>query len=82
MAQSAPPPRDRDETESPALQLVELLERHGLENSLRDILEALEARRLGTQRGHRFELLNDFLLDGQPPLTEQELEEARREWQE
>lgn len=82
MAQSAPPPRDHDETESPAVRLVELLERHGLENSLRDILEALEARRLGTQRGHRFELLHDFLLDGQPPLTEQELEEARREWQE
>lgn len=34
---------------------------------------------LGTRREARAELL-DELLDGQPPLTEQELERARREW--
>jgi hypothetical protein len=80
MAQSAPPPRDRDEAESPAKRLVLLLERHGLEDSLRDILESLEARRLGSQRAIRAEVLGE-LLEGQAPLTEQELEQARREWQ-
>jgi hypothetical protein len=80
MAQSAPPPHDRDEAESPAKRLVLLLERHGLEESLRDILESLEARRLGSQRETRAEVLGE-LLEGQPPLTEQELEQARRECQ-
>lgn len=39
MAQSAPPPFDEEAGESPAKRLVHLLERHGLEDSLRDILK-------------------------------------------
>ena len=80
MAQSASPPYDGDEGESPAKRLVHLLERHGLEDSLRDILQSIEARRQGSQRETRIAVLNE-LLDGQPALTEQELEQARREWQ-
>ena len=80
MAQSASPPYDGDEGESPAKRLVQLLERHGLEGSLRDILQSIEARRQGSQRETRTAVLNE-LLDGQPALTEQELEQARREWQ-
>lgn len=81
MAQSGPPPYDGDESESPARRLVRLLKRHGLDESLRDILQSLEARQRGIQREIRTEVL-DRLLEGQPPPTAQELEQARREWQE
>ncbi len=74
---SAPPESER----SPARQLVRLLEQHGLEDSLRTILASLEERRFGSERGVREQILNEFLLDGEAPLTEAELDEARREWQ-
>lgn len=80
MAQSVPPPHDDEEVESPAKRLVLLLERHGLEDSLRDILQSLEASRQDSQRETRAAMLKE-LLEGQPALTEQELEQARREWQ-
>jgi hypothetical protein len=74
---SAPP----DTSDSPAQRLVHLLEQHGLEDSLRNILASLEANRVGEQAGARQRLLDEFLLDGQEPLTQDELEAARREWQ-
>lgn len=67
--------------ETAAQQLVRLLEEHGLENSLRAILDAMQARKAKDQRQARLELL-EWMLEGQPPLTEEELEQARREWQE
>lgn len=67
--------------ESPAKQLVHLLEQHGLEDSLRAILSNLEARRLGNEREARQRVLTEFLLEGETPLTQAELDEARREWQ-
>lgn len=79
MAQSAPPPFDEEAGESPAKRLVRLLERHGLKASLRDILQSLEASRQGDQRAIRASVLKQ-LLEGHPALTEQELEQARREW--
>jgi glutamate dehydrogenase/leucine dehydrogenase len=66
---------------SPAEALVRLLERHGLEDSLREILLALEERKKDRQAQARLEVL-EHLLEGQPPLTEEEIEAARREWQE
>src|SRR5262245_1835809 len=77
MAQPSDHPH-RDET--PAERLVALLERQGLEEGLRAILETIEARKAGEQREARLKLL-EYLLEGQPPLTEEEIEQARREWQ-
>jgi hypothetical protein len=77
MAQPSDHPH-RDET--PAERLVRLLERHGLEESLRAILESLESRRTEDQREARLKLL-EYMLEGQPPLTEDEIEQARRECQ-
>ena len=67
--------------ETPAQQLVRLLEEHGLEDGLRAILDAMQARKAKEQHQGRLELL-EWMLEGQPPLTEEELERARREWQE
>jgi hypothetical protein len=78
MAQPSDHPQ-RDET--PAERLVHLLERHGLEESLRAILDSIEARRTEEQHEARLKLL-EYLLEGQPPLTEDEIEQARRECQE
>jgi hypothetical protein len=64
--------------ETPAERLVTLLEQHGLEESLRLILETMEARRAEQQHEARLELL-EYMLDGQPPITEEEIEQARRE---
>jgi hypothetical protein len=64
--------------ETPAERLVSLLEQHGLEESLRLILETMEARRAKDQRQARLELL-EYMLEGQPPITEEEIEQARRE---
>jgi hypothetical protein len=69
------------EGESPAQALVRLLERHGLENSLREILAAVEVQKQERQQRARFELL-DHLLEGQPPLTAAEIEAGEREWAE
>ena len=80
MAQGAPPPFEEEVGESPAKRLVRLLERHGLEDSLRDILQSLEAHRQSNQREIRATVLKE-LLEGHSALTEQELEQARREWQ-
>lgn len=41
---------------------------------------SLEAQRQGGQRENRATVLKE-LLEGRPALTEQELEQARREWQ-
>jgi hypothetical protein len=78
MAQPSDHPH-RDET--PAERLVHLLERHGLEEGLRAILESIEARRSEEQREACLKLL-EYLLEGQPPLTEDEIEQARREFEE
>lgn len=69
------------ENESPAQALVRLLEQHGLEGSLREILAAVEAQKQERQQRARFELLEQ-LLEGQPPLTAEEIEAAEREWAE
>ncbi|HKY34722.1 MAG TPA: hypothetical protein VJN18_02180 [Polyangiaceae bacterium] len=55
--------------ESPAQALVRLLEQHGLEDSLREILAALETRKKDRQKQARLALL-EHLLEGQPPITE------------
>jgi hypothetical protein len=82
MAQSTFPTDENRDSESPAERLVRLLEQNGLEDGLRNILESLEARRSDQQRELRRQLLDEYLLEGQPPLTQQELEQARRECQE
>ena len=64
--------------ETPAERLVHLLERHGLEEALRAILKAMEADNAERQRKARLELL-EYMLEGQPPITEEEIEQARRE---
>lgn len=64
--------------ESPAQALVRLLEQHGLEDSLREILAAIESRKLEEQKKARLALL-EYLLEGQPPLTEAELAAVRDE---
>src|SRR5688500_850546 len=69
------------EGESPAQALVRLLKRHGLENSLREILAASEVQKRERQQRARFELL-EHLLEGQPPLTSAEIEAVEREWAE
>jgi len=66
--------------ESPAQALVRLLEQHGLEDSLREILAALQARKQQGQKQARLALL-EHLLEGQPPITEDELAAVRDEWQ-
>lgn len=65
--------------ESPAQALVRLLEQHGLENSLREILAAIENRKKEGQKQARLALL-EYLLEGQPPITEEELAAVRDEW--
>ena len=67
-----------DENDSPALALVRLLEKHGLEDSLREILAALEARKQDRQQKAGLALL-EHLLEGQPPLTEDERAAVRDE---
>ena len=64
--------------ETPAERLVHLLERHGLEEGLRAILDAMNAERSEEQRKARLELL-EYMLEGQPPISEAEIEAARRE---
>jgi hypothetical protein len=66
--------------ESPAQALVRLLERHGLEDSLKEILAAIQARKQEGQQKARLEVL-EYLLEGQPPITEDELAAVRQEWQ-
>jgi hypothetical protein len=48
---------------------VRLLERHGLEDSLREILAAMQTRKQESQRKARLDLL-EHLLEGQPPITD------------
>jgi hypothetical protein len=67
-----------DSEESPAQALVRLLEQHGLEDSLREILSAIEARKQAGQKEARLALL-EHLLEGQPPITEAELAAVRDE---
>jgi hypothetical protein len=64
--------------ESPAQALVRLLEQHGLEDSLREILAAIQARKQEGQQKARLALL-EHLLEGQPSLTEAELAAVRDE---
>jgi hypothetical protein len=77
-------PSERPDTEpTPAERLVRLLEEHGLEDSLRAIVEAMEARRANDEQRHRARLeLLEWMLEGQPPVTEEEIERARRECEE
>lgn len=71
-------PKPPTAEESPAQVLVRLLEQHGLEDSLREILTALETRKQERQQKARLALL-EHLLEGQPPLTEAELAAVRDE---
>jgi len=57
---------------------LDVQERHELEESLRAILGALESRNLERQQRARQELL-DYLLDGQSPISAEELQAAQRE---
>jgi hypothetical protein len=66
--------------ESPAQALVRLLERHGLEDSLREILNAIEGHKKDRRKQARLALLG-HLLEGQPPITEEELAAVQDEWQ-
>lgn len=74
-------PQPPDPDDSPAQALVRLLEKHGLENSLREILAAIETRKREGQKKARLALL-EHLLEGQPPITDEELAAVRDEWQE
>ncbi len=71
-------PKVPDSNESPAQALVRLLEQHGLEDSLREILAAIQARKQEGQQKARLSLL-EHLLQGQPPLTEDERAAVRDE---
>jgi hypothetical protein len=71
-------PKPPASDESPAEALVRLLEQHGLEDSLREILAAIQARKQAGQKEARLALL-EHLLEGQPPLTEAELAAVRDE---
>jgi hypothetical protein len=71
-------PKPPASDESPAEALVRLLEQHGLEDSLREILAAIQARKQAGQQQARLALL-DHLLEGQAPLTEAELAAVRDE---
>ena len=73
-------PNPPDSDESPAQALVRLLERHGLEDSLKEILAAIQTRKQDGQQRARLALL-EHLLEGQPPITEDELAAVRQEWQ-
>ena len=64
--------------DSPAQALVRLLEKHGLEHSLREILAAIETRKREGQKKARLALL-ESLLEGQPPITEEERAAVRDE---
>ena len=75
-----PPSNPPSSEDSPARALVRLLEQHGLEESLRAILAALESRGRERQHQARQQIL-DYLLEGQPAISPEELEAARREWQ-
>src|SRR5687767_10428501 len=75
-ATGSPKPPASDE--SPAQALVRLLEQHGLEDSLREILAAIQARKQEGQKQARLALL-EHLLEGQPPITEEELAAVRDE---
>ena len=46
-----------------------------------ELPEVLDRVARDVERGVREEILNEFLLDGEAPLTQAELDEARREWQ-
>jgi hypothetical protein len=71
-------PKPPTSEESPAQALVRLLEQHGLEDSLREILAAIQARKQQGQQQARLALL-EHLLEGQPPFTEAELAAVRDE---
>jgi hypothetical protein len=71
-------PKPPESDESPAQALVRLLERHGLEDSLREILAAIETRKKEGQKTARLALL-EHLLEGQPPITEEERAAVRDE---
>ena len=71
-------PEPPDSDESPAQALVRLLEKHGLEDSLREILAAMQARKQEGRRKARRALL-EYLLEGQPPITEDEIAAVRDE---
>jgi hypothetical protein len=73
-----PPAPVADEADSPAQALVRLLEQHGLEDSLREILAAIEARKQEGQQKAGLALL-EHLLEGQPPLTDDERAAVRDE---
>lgn len=79
-AHTPDPPAGEELSESPAQALVRLLEQHGLEASLREVLDSIQARKEDRQQKARFELL-EHLLEGQVPITEEELQAVRREWQ-
>jgi hypothetical protein len=64
-------PKPPDPDDSPAQALVRLLEKHGLENRLREILAAIETRKREGQKKARLALL-EHLLEGQPQITEEE----------
>ncbi len=71
-------PKPPDPDDSPAQALVRLLEKHGLENSLREILTAIENRKREGQKKARLALL-EHLLEGQPPITEEARAAVRNE---
>ena len=71
---ATPPASD----ETPAQALVRLLERHGLEDSLKEILAAMQARKQEGQQKARLEVL-EYLLEGQPPITDEERAAVRDE---
>jgi hypothetical protein len=73
-----PTPPESDE--SPAQMLVRLLEQHGLEDSLKEILAAIQTRKQEGQQRARLALL-EHPLEGQPAITEEELAAVRQEWQ-
>jgi len=75
-APGLPTPSASDE--SPVQALVRLLERHGLEDSRKEILAALQARKQESQQKARLEVL-EYLLEGQPPITEEERAAVRDE---
>jgi hypothetical protein len=71
-------PKPPTSDESPAQALVRLLEQHGLEDSLREILAAIQARKQQGQQQARLALL-EHLLEGQPPITDEERAAVRDE---
>ena len=73
-------PKPPDSDESPAQAFVRLLEQHGLEDSLKEILAAIQVRKQEGQQKARLALL-EHLLEGQLPITEDELAAVRQEWQ-